>query len=206
MMQGGENKSPGESYDHAVDEHKEVEVKCAQIEQICIQLQKQQLSTGTTQPIDFPDQLLNMVNELMASVTHHVQSEEQSLLPLLQSLVPANSQESIDLGRKWEALNGRVATRPLLHLNIPTKGDAFLAANVAQADTDKQIDTARFGHVVPTAPGKPSAAMAGIQLSQPLPQEQILGSGFTKNDLLPGEPTVNNNVNDTTMKDENMSM
>jgi len=96
---------------------------------------------------------ISILDSMMQDLLRHIEEEEKVLLPALRSAVP--EEEAVRLGRLWESLTGRVATRP--HPDAPTLGELAAAANAAQAPIDALQDEARFKHAMPTAPGAVTA-------------------------------------------------
>jgi len=130
------------------------------------------------QPIS--SKALDELNAMMKDLFHHIEEEETILLPALRSSM--SEEESIRLGREWEGLNGRVASRP--HPDAPALGALAAESNAAQAPLDALQDEGRFKHMIPTAAGSTTAdaltpyEQEKLNLSQPTPSPNISMAPF----------------------------
>jgi len=150
---------------HAIHEHQQVESQCALLEQECVRLQAHRDDAAVSA-------LIVKVNDLMTALTHHVHEEETDLLIKLQAVM--TEEESISLGRQWESLNAKIASRP--HLDFPPMGQEHLAANAAVAAMDALADEGRFKHSAALSPGFGTDRMSDVQLKEPTAQEQYYAS------------------------------
>jgi len=191
-------------YEHSLHEHLEVEQLLQQLELTLDQLEKQAAQSSLSALVPLSDEVLQLVNVLMDNVSHHVQEEESTLIPMLKQIVPEETEEAVDLGRKWEASTGSVASHP--HPDAPQKGWECAAANMAQADLDKAKDEAWFGKPVPSAPGKTTKEMADVELAEQLPTEQMPMEQQAQNQNQPSlqfaKHTGGDDQNINMMKDE----
>jgi uncharacterized membrane-anchored protein YhcB (DUF1043 family) len=182
-----------EMWDHALEEHLTVEKELKQIETGLEQLLKTQAQSAS-KGINFPQELLATITKCMEDVLHHVKEEETDLLPKLQQVV--SPEESLELARKWEALTGRVGSRP--HPEAEAKKvDMAMANNNAVADSDKLFYEGIFGHPTPTQPAVSTLEMADVELPEK-PQDKQEAAQWSK--LNEQSDNINNPKEDVMMQ------
>jgi len=152
---------------HSCDEHRMVECRLFVLEN--------ELETCMKYGKPVSSKAIDELNSMMKDLVHHMEEEERILLPALRSSI--SEEESIRLGREWEGLNGRVATRP--HPEAPALGELAAEANAAQAPFDLLQDEARFKHIIPSAPGSTTVDALNpyeqekLNINQPNPSPNI---------------------------------
>jgi len=177
--------SPSPQPSHACEEHMMVERQLLVLEN--------ELETCMKYGKPISSKALDELNAMAKDLFHHMEEEETILLPALRSSM--SEEESIRLGREWEGLNGRVATRP--HPEAPVLGELAAEANAAQAPFDALQDEARFKHVIPTAPGSTTADALNpyeqekLNLVQPNPSPNISVDPFHADAPNPSDINVN---------------
>jgi hemerythrin superfamily protein len=111
--------------EEALDEHKEAKEVLAELDR------------KGPDDADFEAQ----VESLIQDVRHHVEEEEEEMLPRLESSLPYEQLE--DLGRKLETAREGAPTRP--HPHAPTTPPANIAAGMVAGVVDQARDAVREG-------------------------------------------------------------